>query len=155
MAQITGLLSNGKPIITVALSEAVPHPTAVAPLAASLPFPLLEYRALLDTGADITCLCDRVVRENGLAPFGLINMTGGSGSNLHKSHLINLGVWCEDQADFEGQLEVQKTLYQLPDPLVAAAIRDNSWFDIIIGTDVIAHHELSFLKGGRFTFTLG
>lgn len=155
MPQITGSLLDGKPIVSVALSQALPVPSAVGPQVGSLNFDIREYRALIDTGADITCLCDHVVRECRLEPFGIINMTSGNGENRHMSHLIHLGIWCEEMSDFEGQNDVKRTLYQLPDALVAASIRDNAWFDVIIGTDVISQHEFTLKKGGTFELNLG
>ena len=154
MPQITGSLLNGKPIVSVALTDAVPRPHDVGPRAVDFAFPVREYRALLDTGADITCLCDHVIQECSLRPFGLINMTNGNGNNSHMSHILHLGVWCEEISDFEGQPEVKRTLFQLPDALQAAAIRNNSWFDVIIGTDIISQHQLTMMKGGKFNFTL-
>jgi hypothetical protein len=44
-------------------------------------------------------------------------------------------------------------LYQL-EPLEAVAIRENRWFDVIIGTDIISQYELRLTKGGGFTFIL-
>lgn len=155
MPQITGSLLDGKPLVSVALAAAVPRPEAVSPLTNNAPFSIREYRALLDTGADITCLCDHVIRECELMPFGLINMISGNGNNRHMLHIIHLGIWCEDREDFDGEVEIKRTLYQLPDALQAAAIRDNAWFDVIIGTDVICEHQLTLMKGGLFNFTLG
>ena len=137
------------------MADAVPKPQAVSPSVSSVALNLRHYRALLDTGADITCVCDHVVRECGLQPFGLVNMTSGNGNNLHVSHLIELGIWCEEHGDFEGAYEPTRSLFQLPEPLVAASIRDNGWFDLIIGTDIIFEHELKMLKGGKFEFKLG
>lgn len=156
MPQTTGLLRDGKPIIQVALSDAVPSPSAVTPLSVgSATFPLRTYRALLDTGADITCICDSVVRECRLRQYGLTMVTGGAGDNRHATHIVQLGIWCEDPHDFEGEPQVTRTLYQLPEPVEAISIRDNRWFDIIIGTDIIAQHELRLTKGGGFAFLLG
>jgi len=81
-------------------------------------------------------------------------MTSGSGTYDHMSYLIRIGVWCEEVIEFDGELEVRKTLYQIPGDHIAAAIRATSWFDLIIGMDIISQHELSFTKGGGFRFTL-
>jgi hypothetical protein len=51
--------------------------------------------------------------------------------------------------------KVNKTLYQMPGDHIAAEIRANSWFDLIIGMDIISQHALSFTKGGGFKFNLG
>lgn len=154
MPQITGSLLNGKPIVSVALASAVPAPGGVVTQTSISPFNVREYRALLDTGADITCLCNNVIRECNLPPFGIINMTSGKGENLHSSHLIRLGIWCEQEDEFDGEMEVKRTLYQLPEEFVAAAITENSWFDVIIGTDILSDHEFTLFKGGQFKLTL-
>jgi hypothetical protein len=154
MPQITGSLFEGKPIVSVAVSEAIPVVTTVQPQHAPPSFHIKEYRALLDTGADITCVLPHVVKECWLISRGLIPMTSGSGTSDHMSYLISLGVWCEKVVDCDGELEVERTLYQIPDYHIAAEIRTNSWFDIIIGMDIISQHELSFSKGGQFKFVL-
>jgi hypothetical protein len=154
MPQITGTLFQGKPIVSVAVSEATPIPAAVEPQHQPPAFHIREYRALLDTGADITCVLPHVIKECFLVPRGLIPMTNGVGTYHHMSYLINLGVWCEEAVDTGEDLETEKTLYQIPGSHIAAEIRTNSWFDIIIGMDIISQHELSFLKGGQFRFVL-
>lgn len=155
MPQITGSLFEGKPIIQVAVAEALPELDSVSPNPNPASFHIKEYRALLDTGADITCVLPHVAKECFLRPRGLISMTSGSGTYDHMSYLIALGVWCEEVADMDGELEVTRTLYQIPSNHIAAEIRANSWFDLIIGMDLISEHELSFTKGGGFRFKLG
>ena len=154
MPQITGSLFEGKPIISVAVAEALPKLSHVTAQPESLGFHLREYRALLDTGADVTCVLPHVVKQSFLVSRGLISMTSGSGTYDHMSYLIRLGVWCEEVIDVDGELEVQRTLYQIPGEHIAAEIRANSWFDLIIGMDIISQHELSFTKGGGFRFRL-
>jgi hypothetical protein len=51
-------------------------------------------------------------------------------------------------------MDVTRTLYQIPGEHIAAEIRANSWFDLIIGMDIIAQHELNFTRGGGFRFKL-
>ena len=82
-------------------------------------------------------------------------MTSGSGTYDHMSYLITLGVWCEHEVDVDGEIDTQRTLYQIPGEHIAAEIRANSWFDLIIGMDIISQHELNFIKGGGFVFKLG
>lgn len=154
MPQASGLLCEGKPLIEVTIADAMPIPGEVSPQATHISFSLRPYRALLDTGADITCVCDHVIAECKLRPYGFLRMIGGLGPSLHTTHIVRLGILCDDQNDFEGQLDAGKSLFQL-DPLEAAAIRDNQWFDVLIGTDIIAQHELTLTKGGGFRFTLG
>jgi hypothetical protein len=155
MPQITGSLFEGKPIVSVAVSEALPVPVAVGPQQDAPGFHIKEYRALLDTGADITCVLPHVVKESFLVSRGLVAMTSGAGTYDHMSYLIRLGIWCEEAVDVGGDIEIQKTLYQLPGDHIAAEIRTNSWFDLIIGMDIISQHELIFTKGGMFRFKLG
>jgi hypothetical protein len=81
-------------------------------------------------------------------------MTNGVGTFDHMSYLINVGVWCEKPVYTGDEIETERTLYQIPDSHIAAEIKANSWFDMIIGMDIIAQHELSFQKGGGFTFSL-
>jgi hypothetical protein len=154
MAQTTGLLIEGKPIVEIAIADAIPTPSPVTPKATEQPFPLRQYRALLDTGADITCLTDRVVREARLSPYGMMKMTGGNGPSLHITYIIQLGIWCADSTDFEGENHFVRTLYQLPEPFEAPVIRDNRWFDVIIGTDILAQYDFRLKRGGEFTLTL-
>jgi hypothetical protein len=153
MAQATGLLLEGKPIIEIAIADALPTPRSVGPSLDANPLPLRHYRALIDTGADITCLCDRVVREARLAPYGMIKMTGGNGPSIHRTFIVQIGVWCGELGEFEGDGQVTKTLFQL-DGLEAAEIRDNQWFDVIIGTDVLVRYDFHLKRGGEFTLTL-
>ena len=154
MPQITGSLFEGKPIIPVAVAEALPRISPVGPQQEPSGFHIREYRALLDTGADVTCVLPHVVRESFLVSRGLISMTSGSGTYDHMSYLIRIGVWCEEVVDVDGELDVRRTLYQIPGEHIAAEIRANSWFDLIIGTDIISQHELIFTKGGGFRFIL-
>jgi len=104
MPQITGSLFEGKPIVSVAVSEALPIPSPVGPQQEATGFHIKEYRALLDTGADITCVLPHVVRECFLVSRGLIPMTSGSGTYDHMSYLIRLGIWCEEVVDVDGEL---------------------------------------------------
>lgn len=154
MPQITGSLFEGKPIISVAVAEALPQVPAVAAQQKASGFHIREYRALLDTGADVTCVLPHVVKESFLVSRGLISMTSGSGTYDHMSYLIRLGIWCEEVVDVGSDLEVTRTLYQIPGEHIAAEIRANSWFDLIIGMDLISQHDLSFTKGGGFRFRL-
>lgn len=154
MPQITGSLFNGKPIISVAVAEALPLAAPVGPQQEAQGFHIKEYRALLDTGADVTCVLPHVIRDSFLVSRGLISMTSGNGTYDHMSYLIRLGVWCEDLVDVDGEIETTRTLYQIPGEHIAAEIRANSWFDLIIGMDIISQHELTFMKGGRFKFVL-
>ena len=155
MPQISGRLTDGKPIVQIAVAKSVPTPTGVSAVAAPVEYNIRHYRALLDTGANITCICQRVVEECGLRQYGLVQMSGAVGLNLHPSYIIRMGIWCEDQHDFEGVAQVSQVLYQLPNVIEAARIQDNSWFDIIIGTDIISEHTLTFFKGGSFQMVLG
>jgi hypothetical protein len=155
MPQITGSLFEGKPIVTVAVTEAIPNLEPVGPQHIAPQFHIKEYRALLDTGADITCVLPHVAKECFLITRGLTPMTSGNGTYDHMSYLIALGIWCEKVIEVDEGLEVERTLYQIPGHHIAAEIRANSWFDLIIGMDIISQHELSFTKGGGFRFTLG
>lgn len=154
MPQITGSLFEGKPIVSVAVAEALPQISPVGPQQAAPGFHIKEYRALLDTGADITCVLPHVVKECFLVSRGLVTMTSGIGKYDHMSYLIRLGIWCEEVVDVDGDLEVSRTLYQIPGEHEAAEIRANSWFDLIIGMDIISQHELNFTRGGGFRFVL-
>jgi hypothetical protein len=152
MPQVTGTLFEGKPLIHVTIADALPAPQCVSPQAIAEPFSVHHYRALLDTGADITCLCDNVIAECRLRPYGFIRMVGGLGPSLHDTHIVRLGILCGD--DTAPHVDQQRGLFQL-EPQEAAAIRQNRWFDVIIGTDIISQHELTLTKGGGFRFTLG
>lgn len=153
MPQVSGTLFEGKPLIRVTIADALPNPIAVSPQAEPVPFSIRPYRALLDTGADITCLCANVISDCRLRPYGFVRMIGSSGPSLHDTHIVRLGILCGDPSE-HGQEDGQpRGLYQL-EPQEAAAIRENSWFDVIIGTDIIRQHELRFTKGGGFIFLL-
>ncbi len=154
MPRISGLLHNGKPIVQAAVAEAVPAPGAVVPTSSATSFELKTYRALLDTGADISAISHDVVCDFGLRRTGSMPIVSGSGSNLHQAYVIRLGIWCEQMGEFDGEGDLTRTLYQLPQPLQVIRIAANAWFDIIIGTDVIGQHELR-VKRDRFTFILG
>lgn len=152
MPQVSGTLIEGKPLIYVTVAEALPAPPEVAAESTPVQFQVHQYKALLDTGADITCLCGNVVRECRLRPHGFIRMVGGLGPSLHDTHIVRLGIVCEHSNE-PGFNNEARGLYQL-EPVEAAAIRENRWFDIIIGTDILSQHELRFTRGGGFVLEL-
>lgn len=154
MPRTSDSLFEGKPLIEVAISQANLSPSTVHPQQPAHTFPLRNYKALLDTGATITCLSDSVVRECALQQFGLVRMFSGGGPNRHPSFIINLGIWCKESGDFEGAPEETRTLFQLAGAFEAVMIRDNHWFDVIIGMDIIQNHDLRMVKGGKFIFDL-
>lgn len=148
MAQVTGRLIEGKPIVEVTLADALPRPQEVG-FQGSPTFNVRPYRALLDTGADITCLCDHVVSECKLKQVGFEKMVGALGASLHETYIVRIGILTGDTSDDSSE----RGLFQL-EPLEAPCIRDNQWFDILIGTDVLAHHEFSLTRGGMFRLSL-
>jgi hypothetical protein len=150
MAQVIGRLTEGKPIVEITLADALPAPPEIAPHGAGNSFQVRHFRALLDTGADITCLCDHVVTECRLKPYGFERMIGALGPSLHATYIVKIGILCGDQNDPDASA---RGLFQL-EPLEAAVIRDNQWFDIIIGTDVLANHEFALTRGGGFRLDL-
>lgn len=150
MAQVIGLLTEGKPLIDITLADAMPVPPDLAPQSSSSPFRIRPYRALLDTGADITCLCDHVVAECGLRPYGFERMIGALGPSLHQTYIVRIGILWGDQTEPNA---ADRGLFQL-EPLEAAVIRDNAWFDLIIGTDVLSQHEFTLTRGGGFRLAL-
>lgn len=150
MALVSGLLTEGKPLVQITLADATPTPAAVVPLGDSNSFNVRPYRALLDTGADITCLCDHVVAECRLRSYGFERMIGALGPSLHQTYIVRIGILLGDQTEPNA---TDKGLFQL-EPLEAAVIRDNQWFDLIIGTDVLANHEFTITRGGGFKLTL-
>lgn len=150
MALVIGQLIDGKPIIDVTVADALPSPVVVSPQSAPATYAVRQFRALLDTGADLTCLCDNVVRECGLRQAGFIRMVGGQGPSLHTTHIVRVGIVTGNMVEPDG---VPRSIFQL-EPLEAAAIRENGWFDIIIGTDVLRQHELAFTRGGGFRLEL-
>lgn len=153
MAQVSGTLVEGKPLIYVTVADALPLPPEVSAQCDPINFQVHQYKALLDTGADITCLCDNVVRECRLKPYGFERMVGAVGPSLHDTHIVKLGIVCENASN-PGFDNEPRGLYQL-EPIEAVAIRENRWFDVIIGTDIISQHELRLTKGGGFTLVLG
>lgn len=150
MGLVTGRLIEGKPIIDITVADALPAPPEVGAVGAPAPFNVREYRALLDTGADITCLCDHVVSECKLRQIGFERMIGAVGPSLHSTHMVRIGILLGNQDDPNNS---QRGLFQL-EPLIAASIRDNQWFDLIIGTDVLSQHEFSLTRGGGFRLQL-
>lgn len=150
MAQVIGRLTEGKPIIEITLADAIPAPLEVSPDSAPVQFSVRHYRALLDTGADITCLCDHVVQECRLRPYGFERMVGALGPSLHSTYIVKIGIVCGDQDDPD---RADRGLFQL-EPLESAVIRDNQWFDLIIGTDVLSQHEFTLTRGGGFHLKL-
>jgi len=150
MALVKGLLTDGKPIVEITLADATPAPREVSAADEATPFQVRPYRALLDTGATITCLCDHVVTECKLRPYGFERVIGALGPSLHQTYIVRTGIVCGDLSDPHG---VDRGLFQL-EPLEAAVIRDNQWFDLIVGTDVLSRHEFALTRGGGFTLTL-
>jgi hypothetical protein len=150
MAQVIGRLTEGKPIVEITLTDAMPAPPGLFSGVEVNPFQVRNYRALLDTGADITCLCDHVVAECRLKPYGFERMIGALGPSLHQTYIVRIGIVCGDQGDPDN---IERGLFQL-EPLEAAVIRNNQWFDLIIGTDVLSQHEFTLTRGGGFRLTL-
>lgn len=150
MALVSGRLTEGKPLVDVTLASALPTPVAVTAKTASSSFAVRPYRALLDSGADITCLCDHVVAECRLRPYGFERMVGAVGPSLHQTYIVRIGIVFGNQDDPNA---AERGLFQL-EPLEAAAIRDNQWFDLIIGTDVLSKHEFTLTRGGGFKLEL-
>lgn len=150
MALVTGRLIEGKPIVDITLADATPAPSAVSAHARAARFQVHPYRALLDTGADISCVCDHVIAELRLRAYGFVRMIGAHGPSLHTTYIVRIGIVCGDQQAPE---RAERGLFQL-EPLEAAQIKTNSWFDVIIGTDVLSQHEFSLQRGGGFSLTL-
>lgn len=150
MALVTGRLTKGKPIIEVTLADALPTAGRVEPQVQAHAFNIRPFRALLDTGADVTCVCDHVVADCRLRAHGFMRMIGALGPSLHTTCIVRVGIVCGDQ---QGGDEAARGLFQL-EPLEAAQIRDNSWFDVLIGTDVLSQHEFTLTKGGGFRLLL-
>lgn len=150
MPQVIGQLLSGKPIVDVTIADALLRPLEVSSDSSVNPFTIRQYRALLDTGADITCVCDNVVRECQLRQSGFIRMVGGVGPSLHSTHIIRVGIVTGNMVEPNVSL---RSIFQL-EPLEAAAIRENGWFDIIIGTDILRNHELTLTRGGGFRLEL-
>ena len=150
MALVSGNLTEGKPLVEITLADATPTPSGVMPIGAQTPFNFRHYKALLDTGADITCLCDHVVSEAKLKPYGFERMIGALGPSLHATYIVRIGILCGNATGFQA---APRGLFQL-EPLEAAVIRDNQWFDLIIGTDVLSQHEFTLTRGGGFKLTL-
>jgi hypothetical protein len=151
MALVIGRLTEGKPIVEVTLADAwLTASGSLSPNTVAPEFNIRPYRALLDTGADITCVCDHVVAERRLRPYGFERMVGALGPSLHQTYIISVGIICGDQ---DGHVDSERGLFQL-EPMEAAVIRDNQWFDILIGTDVLSQYEFTLTRGGGFKLTL-
>jgi hypothetical protein len=101
MALVSGQLTEGKPLVEITLEDATPSAPSLAPQFNASPFSIRPYRALLDTGADITCLCDHVVSECRLRPYGFERMIGALGPSLHQTYIVRIGIVCGDQDDPE------------------------------------------------------
>lgn len=150
MALVSGRLTEGKPLVEITLTDATPAAARLTAQTDAMSFPVRPYRALLDTGADLTCLCDHVVAECRLRPYGFERMVGALGPSLHQTYIVSVGILCGDQDDSNA---AARGLFQL-EPLEAAVIRDNQWFDLIIGTDVLSAHEFTLTRGGGFKLQL-
>lgn len=150
MALVSGRLTAGKPLVEITLADATPAPSQLAAQTDPPSLSVRQYKALLDSGADITCLCDHVVNECRLRPYGFERMIGALGPSLHQTYIVRIGILCGDQEDPSA---ADRGLFQL-EPLEAAVIRDNHWFDLIIGTDVLSAHEFTLTRGGGFKLQL-
>ena len=153
MPKVQGELFKGRPIIPVTVSDAAPIISDLSPQSTAPSFHVKEFRALLDTGADITCVMPHVVSASHLVSRGVVQMTTGGGTSNHMTYQISLGILCEQLMDVDGAMEPTRTSYQLPGTYRAAEIQANSWFDLIIGMDIIENHRL-ILDGRSFTFEL-
>ena len=154
MPTLKGHLTEGKPLIEVALIPVLPPVYGVVPQFTPPSVNVVHYRALLDTGADVTSICSHVINTNSLRPVGLHGVTTVKGTNNHRTYLVNIGLLSERDADFEGDNHKVKEIFLLPRPLLAIGITDVAWFDIIIGMDIISQGELKFFRGGSFEFKI-
>lgn len=146
-----GQLENRQAILKIGVQRFIPQASGVAPTQAPVIAPIDAYRALLDTGAQRTCLTHKTIGEQQLVRHGNRFIKNVHSEALHSLFFVNLGVWCNGEAD---HLEPINSYYALSDPVEVINIGDNDRFDAIIGMDVLRAFDLSFDRTGHFELRL-
>lgn len=152
MVQTTGRLSDGKPIIDVVIVDSVGQSVDPLPYHSIPTIPVRPFRALIDTGASISCVCKHVAISMNLRPYGRIPMIGSTGQSYHRTFIITLGLMCGGNDSIETGA-APSSLFQI-EPGEVAEIENNSWFDLIIGTDILTRFTFTLHKGGDFKLDL-
>ncbi|MEQ1494339.1 MAG: hypothetical protein ABL912_01075 [Novosphingobium sp.] len=155
MPLIRGDTGKGKPIVRVALISAMQssEPISGSPSGSSLQ--TIECRALLDTGADGTSVCASVARVAGLRYLGKRPVVGIGGQNYHRTWATRIGFFLDEAAEEIGNpLSSHGNLFVLQEPVLAVQIPDNSWFEIIIGRDILCKGTFIMRPDGSFELDL-
>jgi hypothetical protein len=154
MPILSGECANDKPVVDVALAPIPPRTTEVSASQDAPAFHVTRLRALLDTGADGTSISYTVARTHNLVNYGKRTVIGVGGPNTHDTWAAHLGIFYQQESDFEGDNHHTEGLFVLPGALMAVEIPDNQWFDIILGRDVLTQFDFSIRKGGRWELVL-
>lgn len=144
MPLIRGNTGGGKPLIRVALIPTLSKPSEVAAVGPGHPLNMLECRALLDTGADGMSVCKSVAQAADLRYYGKMPVVGIGGQNYHRTWVSHVGFFTEEGS----------TPFVLAEPVLAVEIPDNSWFEVIIGRDILMKGTFIMRPSGEFEFDL-
>lgn len=155
MPLIRGDTGKGKPIVRVALISGIPNKAPVSGFSDGQKLQTLECRALLDTGADGTSVCATVARAAGLRYLGKRPVVGIGGQNYHRTWATRIGFFLDEQeTEIGNPLSSHGNLFVLQEPVLAVQIPDNSWFEVIIGRDILCKGTFIMRPNGSFELEL-
>lgn len=89
-------------------------------------------------------VCKSVAQAAGLRYYGKMPVVGIGGQNYHRTWVSYLGFFPEEE----------QPPFLLAEPILAVEIPDNSWFEVIIGRDVLMKGTFIMRPGGAFEFDL-
>lgn len=153
MLAVRGRIENRQAILRIGFQPFVPETFGVQPEAFSVSVPVHEYSALIDTGAQRTCIGRSVIQKEGLRHHGKRAIQNVHGVERHYLYWVHLGFMCERLGALSDR-EGGKSYYGLPDPLEVIDIADNSWFQAIIGMDVLSQCSLRIDADSTFSLIL-
>lgn len=148
-----GHTQNRQAIVKIGFQPLVPAALDVQPSTSSFNIPVHEYRALIDTGAQRTCLCRKVIADEGLQFHSKRPIQNVHGVERHYLYWVHVGFVCERLIS-EDDPEGDQTYFGLPEPIEVIDIADNYWFDAIIGMDLISRCDLNITKDGAFALRI-
>ena len=149
MLAARGHIENRQAIVRIGLQPLVPAALSVEPSPSSFEIPVHEYRALLDTGAQRTCLCRKVIADEGLKFHSKKPIQNVHGVERHYLYWVQIGFVCE-RLESRNSPDGQTTYFGLADPLEVIDIADNFCFDAIIGMDLISRCDFTLERDGSF-----
>lgn len=147
MPVLRGDCRTGKPVTDIVIAPILPEITSVQTVGSASKFDVTPLRALLDTGADGTSISSQVVQSHRLRNFGKRTVVGIGGPGKHNTWGVFVGFLFQRDSDFEGDGHHAQSLFMVPEAKLAVEIPTNSYFDVIIGRDILNMYDFRISKG--------